>query len=614
MKDSKRHSRSLVVTLLDLKNAFGEVHHNLIRESLKYHHLPDIFVDLFNSIYSDCSISVSANNQWTDPIGIKKGVLQGDPCSPLLFNLCFNTLMRTLKKSNLVNLGYIWGPKHSTNECAWLQFADDAVILSKSTSDAQSLLDIFVAWCNWSGMVIRLDKCASFAMTKRDDVFQQIEPALFVDQERIPSIPIGGHFIYLGKIFDFDLKNEQAKKVVKEKLLKLLKITSLLRIQVQMRLKILKTYIHSQLSFELRMYNFGSTWIEENLDMETNNQVRDWLNMPPSGCISEMLALPKHKCGLGIPSFLDVAEILWLRKRFKFKNSNQRVLRQMWSESSKDHVRMDAIASESDKISTATAILCNQQMAGKEAHFLGLKMQGESPKVIIESISRKNLTSWNNLFDRLPQFLFQFARKALQQQLPTASNLYRWKKLQSPMCTLCGINRPQTNLHVLSNCSYQKALDRYTQRHNNILSIIANWIASSKPGNMQLFVDLSSASFGPIDDVFQTCVRPDLILYDGGDNIFVLELSVCHESNLQKTRLYKQNKYVNISQNLTSKFSICAVELYTLEVSVLGFQSDLSEFCAAARLPVLPDYIKTEISKVAINSSYNIYRLRNSAD
>ena len=63
-----------------------------------------------------------------------------------------------------------------------------------------------------------------------------------------------------------------------------------------------------------------------------------------------------------------------------------------------------------------------------------------------------------------------------------------------------------------------------------------------------------------------------------------------------------------------SKFSICAVELYTMEVSVLGFQSDLSEFCAAARLPVLPDYIKTEISKVAINSSYNIHRLRNSAD
>ena len=54
---------------------------------------------------------------------------------------------------------------------------------------------------------------------------------------------------------------------------------------------------------------------------------------------------------------------------------------------------MDAIACESDKIYTATTILRNQQMAGKEAHSLGLKMQGGAPKVIIESISRKNLTS-----------------------------------------------------------------------------------------------------------------------------------------------------------------------------------------------------------------------------
>ena len=31
---------SVVITLLDLKNAFGEVHHNLIRCVLDYHHIP----------------------------------------------------------------------------------------------------------------------------------------------------------------------------------------------------------------------------------------------------------------------------------------------------------------------------------------------------------------------------------------------------------------------------------------------------------------------------------------------------------------------------------------------------------------------------------------------
>ena len=33
--------RSLVITLLDLKNAFGEINHNLIKSVLGYHHIPD---------------------------------------------------------------------------------------------------------------------------------------------------------------------------------------------------------------------------------------------------------------------------------------------------------------------------------------------------------------------------------------------------------------------------------------------------------------------------------------------------------------------------------------------------------------------------------------------
>ena len=32
--DAKRHSRSIVITLLDLRNAFGEVHHNLLRHRI----------------------------------------------------------------------------------------------------------------------------------------------------------------------------------------------------------------------------------------------------------------------------------------------------------------------------------------------------------------------------------------------------------------------------------------------------------------------------------------------------------------------------------------------------------------------------------------------------
>jgi len=266
MHDAKRNMRTVVITLLDLKNAFGEAHHNLIRSCLNFHHVPSLFTEIFNSIYCNYRASIAVNYQRSESIAVERGVLQGDPCSPLLFNICFNTLMLTISKPEVKGLGYIWGAKTTTSNCSWLQFADDAVTISNSISDSQALLNIFSAWCHWANMIIRLDKCCCFAMTKCNGVYGQIEPALFINNSKMPCVPISGTFTYLGKLYNSNLKNEQAKLVLTQKLSELLAITSKLKIKVQLKLKILKQYVHSQLRFELKTYNFGSTWIVENLD------------------------------------------------------------------------------------------------------------------------------------------------------------------------------------------------------------------------------------------------------------------------------------------------------------------------------------------------------------
>ena len=76
--------RSLVITLLGFKNAFGEVNHNLRREVLKMEHVPDEFVKLIRSLYTDYRISVLTNRFMTSPISVRRGVLQGDSLSLLL--------------------------------------------------------------------------------------------------------------------------------------------------------------------------------------------------------------------------------------------------------------------------------------------------------------------------------------------------------------------------------------------------------------------------------------------------------------------------------------------------------------------------------------------------
>ena len=90
---ARRYQRNLVITLLDLKNAFGELDYNL-----HYHHVPDHILSLIGSFNTNYTISVGTNDFITNPINIEKGVLQGGSLSPLIFDMCFNPLVPDVDK------------------------------------------------------------------------------------------------------------------------------------------------------------------------------------------------------------------------------------------------------------------------------------------------------------------------------------------------------------------------------------------------------------------------------------------------------------------------------------------------------------------------------------
>ena len=96
--------RSLIITrLLDLKNAFGKVHHNLIYEVLDYHYIPDHIKNLIRSLYTDFQTSIITEEFSTPFITAGCGVPQGDYLSPLLFNMTFNTFIQhILNHKNIV--------------------------------------------------------------------------------------------------------------------------------------------------------------------------------------------------------------------------------------------------------------------------------------------------------------------------------------------------------------------------------------------------------------------------------------------------------------------------------------------------------------------------------
>ncbi len=80
--------RSIVITLLDLKNAFGEINHNLIQCVLGYHHIPDHIKVLIKSLYTNFKTSIITSSFNTPFIPVGRGVLQGD-CKSIVIQPLF---------------------------------------------------------------------------------------------------------------------------------------------------------------------------------------------------------------------------------------------------------------------------------------------------------------------------------------------------------------------------------------------------------------------------------------------------------------------------------------------------------------------------------------------
>ena len=161
-KNARIKQRSVVITLLDLKKAFGEVHNNLILEVLKYHHKPDHIQILISSLYSNFQTSIISNSFQAPFISVGRGVLQGDCLSPLTFNLCVNTFINYISAQKFNQFGFSIG---SLSPVHWFQFADDAVITSLEKEN-QLLLNHFSRWCTWANMKIRVDKCSTFGIKR----------------------------------------------------------------------------------------------------------------------------------------------------------------------------------------------------------------------------------------------------------------------------------------------------------------------------------------------------------------------------------------------------------------------------------------------------------------
>src|SRR3989442_2790778 len=128
---------------------------------------------------------------------------------------------------------------------------------------------------------------------------------------------------------------------------------------------------------------------------------------------------------------------------------------------------------------------------------------------------------------------------------------------------------------------------------------------------MKLYADIVG-----VDDILTPRIifnrlRPDIALISADNVIHVLELTICHESNMQKSKDFKTNKYSNLRSDLSHPFKSHGLTINTIEVTSLGFISDIRSFTTKTINQTLPTVVSNEITKTVISQSFNIYKNRN---
>ena len=321
INDASHKQHNVTITLIDLQNAFGEVHHNLIDTVLKYHHIPDDVIKIIRSLYSDFHITILTNSFSSDFIKVEKGVLQGDCFSPLIFNMVMNTFIQYIQNQYFQQFGYQF-LKHFTPR-HWLQFADDAAAITRQEGENQTLLNAFDRWCTWSHMIIKVEKCHSFGMKKCKTKCEQIKPKLYLKNKLIKPVKIGESFVYLGRYFDFNMTNNDHKEILISKTNELLDTIDKLPLHLKNKIMLYQRYVLSKISWHLTIADLPITWVKQNLDNIASKFIRTWLEIPVAGTLN-IIRQSKNKFGLGIILISDRFTQCQVTLRNKLKNSKNR--------------------------------------------------------------------------------------------------------------------------------------------------------------------------------------------------------------------------------------------------------------------------------------------------
>ena len=289
------------VTFVDIKKAFDSVSHQTLLAAATRMGTPPILLRYIHHLHQDSTVFIKGHSSTSDPIKVERGVRQGDPMSPILFNAVMDWVLSGLDKKIGINI------KGTEHRLSHLAYADDLVLFSSTDQGARQQLNLLQENLALAGLQINAAKSATLSIVaqgKRKRYYVDNRPFLMLGRCDIPALSSSQHYKYLGT----ELGARNAPLNIAQTILEGLRAIGKAPLTPQQSLYFLKSHL---IPSQVHKMSFNQIPATELLaaDNHIRQFVRRWMHLPGDSP-SSFLGATLSDGGLGVRSLLQWAPIL----------------------------------------------------------------------------------------------------------------------------------------------------------------------------------------------------------------------------------------------------------------------------------------------------------------
>ena len=620
IREAKAGKKNLVITWLDIANAYGSVPHNLIQIALQRAHVPEYFRDLVESYYNDTKIRFSTAQFTTEWQRVEKGIITGCTLSVVLFALTMTMLVMSAKDESK---GPTMASGQRQESCRL--FMDDVATTTETTVQTKHLLQKLSEKLSWGRLSAKPEKCRSMVIEKGKISKQTVK----LEDKPITSIterPVK----YLGKTYNLDLNERQQTEEIIRQAKKDLKKIDRCRLPGRYKAWMLQHMFLPRLMWPLSIYNIPETKIGKIQNLMTS-YLKKWLGLPKSLSV-DCLYSKSAKLQLPFTSLTEEVKVAKARNLTSLNSSEDPCVRNARIvvdggrkantpaavEDAESRLRMRDIvgtankgreglglnrrqnfnsASKKERRTMITSTIREAEEEERRTRVVQLGRQGASTKweVPERQLSHKDILD-------MSAASLKFLVKSVHDLLPTPANKNMWFGTNEA-CLLCG--GYATLNHILTGCKVALRQGRYKWRHDQVLKEVAKCVedkrkASRPNGPLQkkiqfvkageklsvterdqlpgyfdsakdwrIQVDLGRQVKIPIE-VMKTNLRPDIVMSSSATkSLGIVELTVPSEERIEVSGELKRSKYQEIAEE--GKAKGWKVKIWAVEVGCKGF-------------------------------------------